>query len=259
MKKTLVLLLLILIGFDGFGQNNIPKTEVGFNVGFWESKYNGGDENLFKQAGEFTNYPFTLLKPNETSRPAKDDFSFSLPSFRFFVRRNYEDFYLSTGISFIQDNIGYRVPARAKNPDVLYHYARVRTNSIEIPVYIGHRLDFFNYLRVFGGLVPTFSINSAPSLASIFESGFSETENRNGTQAIQEIQDKLVDSFRPFYLSGSVGIGFDYKIISIEAQLDRTLISLSENGTSIGNDEVVLDERRTREILWIGLKIPLNK
>lgn len=258
MKKLILIILITLMGFSGFAQNKVPKIEVGFQLGFWESKYNGGDKNVFHRAGEFSTYPFTLLKPNETSRPPEDNFSFSLPSFKIFVRKNYEHLYLSSGINYIQDDIGYRMPARVSSPDVLYHYLRIRTNSFEVPLLIGHRFEFFNYLRVFGGLVPTFSVSSNPSIASVYESGFSETENADATLVIQEFQNALIDSYKPFYLNGSVGIGFDYKIFSIEAQLDRTLTSLSKNDIAVGNNEVVLDERRTRKTLWIGLKIPLN-
>ncbi|MDE0559822.1 outer membrane beta-barrel protein, partial [Algoriphagus sp. NF] len=190
-----------------------------------------------------------------------DDYRFTMPSFKVFIRRNFEGFYLSSGLNFLQDDIGYQMPANLPSPDVLGHYMRVRTNAVEIPLIIGHRLEFFEYLRLFAGVSPTFSFNSNPSISSVYESNFSEQENRDATQAIQEFQSALIDSFSPFYINGTVGVGFDYKIISIEFQLDRTLTSLSKNErATIGQTGgVVFDERRTRKTLQVGLKIPLKK
>jgi hypothetical protein len=266
MKILKLLLPLALISFSAFGQGTYPKYEVGFFIGFWESTYNSNgsrhSEGFFAFDGglSLSEYPYSLLETGEAFRSQKDDYSFTMPSFKVFIRRNFEGFYLSSGLNFLQDDIGYQMPANLPNPNVLGHYMRVRTNAVEIPLIIGHRLEFFEYLRVFAGVSPTFSFNSNPSISSVYESNFSEQENRDATQAIQEFQSALIDSFSPFYINGTVGVGFDYKIVSIEFQLDRTLTSLSKNERAIiGQTAIVFDERRTRKTLQVGLKIPLKK
>lgn len=266
MKTLKLSILLVVISFTTYGQDTYPKYEVGFFIGFWESTLNSNgsshSESFFSFAGgeSFFEYPYSLLNAGEAFRSQKDDYSFTMPSFKVFIRRNFEGFYLSSGLNFVQDDIAYKMPARLPNPNVFGHFMRVRSNAVEIPLIIGHRLEFFKYLRVFAGLSPTLAINSNPRISSVFEMGFSAQENRDATQVIQEFQSALIDSFRPFYFNGTVGVGFDYKIVSIEFQLDRTLTSLSKNERPIiDQSPIIFDERRTRKTLQVGLKIPLNK
>jgi hypothetical protein len=265
MKILKLSLLLVLISFSALGQGIYPRYELGFSIGFWESTYNANGSNserfFANDGGEgFFDYPYSLLETDEAFRSIKDDYSFTMPSFSLYIRKNFADFYLSSGLTFVQDDIGYQMPVNLPSPNSLGYYMRVRTNAVEIPLRIGHRLEFFRYLRLFAGVSPTFSFNSNPSLSRIDEMGFSEQENQDATRAIQEFQSALIDSFRPLFFNGTVGVGFDYKIVSIEFQLDRTLTSLSKNErTIIGQSAIVFDERRTRKTLQVGLKIPLNK
>lgn len=114
-------------------------------------------------------------------------------------------------------------------------------------------------MRFYAGIIPTFSFRSAYNDdPNIILRNIEPQTSADLKSALLEFQQGLIESYRPFFFSGSAGIGFDYKFISLDLQIDRTLSMSNSDDVSINNAEIRLDERKTRRMIWIGFKIPLN-
>ena len=263
MKKTFLLLAYLLSVGSVYAQ--LPKYEIGFQGALWKSIWNGsGSEpgstdflRSFNPVG-FQKYPFNLFDFEGAWRRAEYDHSHTMPMLRFFVRKNFKEFYLASGINFTREDISFRMPYNPPFDYSTHHLLGVSTANIEVPLYIGHRLEFFEYLRVYAGVIPTYSIKS--KYRDRFGTNLDVADNAMQAEinrTLLEIQQGLMDSYRSFFISGSAGIGFDYKFISLDLQIDRSL-SMSRNSASINGSEFRMNERKTRKMLWIGFRIPIN-
>lgn len=264
MKK--ISLIIIFLSFVQLGFTQIPKYEIGFQAALWNATHNlngGGIGSgfYFKEFSsvDFSNYPFNYFDVGESSRRVKYDNFHTMPMLRVFARRNFDNFYLSSGINFTREDVSFRMPYNYPNAFLESQVIGVSTSNFEVPLYVGYRLGFFEYIRFYAGIIPTFSFRSAYNddpyvrLRNIEPQTSEDLKN-----ALLEFQQGLIDSYRPFFFSGSAGIGFDYKFISLDLQIDRSLSMSRSDGVSINNAEIRLDERKTRRMLWIGFKIPLN-
>lgn len=263
MKKISLLISCFLIVSSVSAQ--IPTYEIGFQGALWNSIWNGsgsepGSTDFIRSINSngFQNYPFNLFDFEGASRRAEYDYSHTMPMLRFFARRNFQEFYLASGINFTREDISFRMPYNTSSANSSVHLLGVSTANIEVPLYIGHRLEFFEYLRVYAGIIPTYSIKSKyresfGSHLNVPDREIQEDINRT----LLEIQQGLIDSYRSFFFSGSAGIGFDYRFITLDLQIDRSL-SMSRNSTTINGSAFRMNERKTRKMLWIGFNIPLN-
>lgn len=263
MKITFLLSVYLLLGGSVYAQ--IPKYEIGFQGALWNSIWNGsgsepGSEDFLRSFNPvgFQEYPFNLFDFEGAWRRAEYDHNHTMPMLRLFVRKNFQEFYLASGINFTREDISFGMPYNPPFDYALNHFPGVSTANIEVPLYIGHRLEFFEYLRVYAGVIPTYSIKS--KYRDRFGTHLDVADNAMQAEinrTLLEIQQGLMDSYRSFFISGSAGIGFDYRFISLDLQIDRSL-SMSRNSASINGSEFRMNERKTRKMLWIGFNIPLN-
>lgn len=264
MKKKYLLITCFLLASTAFAQ--IPKYEIGFQGAFWNSIWNAngrdpGSVEFLRNAGtfDFQNYPFNFLDMLGSERVAEYDQQLGMIMLRAFGRKNYTNFYLQTGFNYTQEPLMFFIPFSVGPNHFDYSTLEVQFTNFEIPLYIGHRLEFLENIRVYAGIVPTFAstIGNSPTLSRIDVPGINPTLKRDLENTFGEIKQDLIDSYRRFYLNGSAGIGLDYKLLSIDFQIDRSL-SMSRNSTPINNVDVTMDERKTRRMLWIGFRIPIN-
>jgi hypothetical protein len=263
MKKTSLLISCILLSSSVFAQTS--KFEIGFQGALWNSIWNGsgsepGSKDFIRSINSsgFQNYPFNLFDFESTSRRAEYDHNHTMPMLRFFARRNFQQFYFGSGINFTREDISFRMPYNAPFDNLSGHLLGVSTANIEVPLYIGHRLDFFEYIRVYAGIIPTYSIKSKyQENFGTHLNGADREMHEDINRTLLEIQQGFIDSYRSLFFSGSAGVGFDYRFITLDLQIDRSL-SMSRNSATINGSEFRMNERKTRKMLWIGFKIPLN-
>lgn len=263
MKKISLLISCILLASGVSAQT--PKFEIGFQGALWNSIWNGsgsepGSTDFIRSINStgFQNYPFNLFDFEGASRRAEYDHNHTMPMLRIFARRNFQEFYLASGVNFTREDISFGMPYNPPFESSHIHYPGVSTANIEVPLYIGHRLDFFEYLRVYAGVIPTYSIKSNyRDRFGTHLNGADREMQEDINRTLLDIQQGLIDSYRSFFFSGSAGIGFDYRFITLDLQIDRSL-SMSRNSATINGSEFRMNERKTRKMLWIGFKIPLN-
>lgn len=264
MKITGLILIFLSLTHSGFSQ--IPKYEIGFQAALWNASHNLNGERVGSgaylkefSAADFSSYPFNYFNVGESSRRVRYDNFHTMPMLRVFVRRNFDNFYLSSGVNFTREDISFRMPYNYPNSSFGSQVIGVSTSNFEVPLYVGYRLGFFEYMRFYAGIIPTFSFRSAYNDdPNISLRNIEPQTSVDLKSALLEFQQGLIESYRPFFFSGSAGIGFDYKFISLDLQIDRSLSMSKSDGVSINNAEIRLDERKTRRMLWIGFKIPLN-
>ena len=264
MKRLSLFLSSIVLVINAFGQT--PKYEIGFQGALWNSVWNAngkepGSLEFLRNAGtlDFQNYPYNFLDMLGSERVAEYDQHLGMIMLRAFGRKNYTNFYLQTGFNYTQEPLDFFIPFSIGPDHFDYSKLDAQFTNFEIPLYIGHRLEFLENIRVYAGVVPTFAstVGNSPTLPRVDVPGISPILKRDLENTFGEIRQNLIDSYKRFYLNGSVGIGLDYKLLSIDFQIDRSL-SMSRNSTPINNVDVTMDERKTRRMLWIGFRIPIN-
>lgn len=264
MKKISLLISCFLLASTAFAQ--IPKYEIGFQGALWNSIWNAngrgpGSVEFLRNAGtlDFQNYPFNFLDMLGSERVAEYDQQLGMIMLRAFGRKNFTNFYLQTGLNYTQEPLVFLIPFSINPNHFDYSRFDIQFTNFEIPLYIGHRLEFLENIRVYAGVVPTFAstIGNSPSLPRIDAPSIDPILKRDLENTLGELRQNLTDSYKRFYLNGSAGIGLDYKLLSIDFQIDRSL-SMSRSSTPINNVDVGMDERKTRRMLWIGFRIPIN-
>jgi hypothetical protein len=257
MKKIYSLLLLFL-AFQVNAQES--KYEFGFQTGFWKTMHNSsgrthGDNSFFFIPTSYSGEHLRTIDFGNSKSNPKDDFTFNTVMFSGFVRKNYENFYLSSGLNFQQFRLSHDIKLAPMVKSENNWKINQLFNNFEIPLHIGHRLEFFKYIRVYAGVIGTFS-HVKSSIRETFIQNLDKNLLNELNEDFQILNNAMEDSFRPFFLAGSAGIGFDYKFVSIDYQIDRSL-SLSKS-VPIRQGELYSDLARTRKILWVGVKFPLN-
>ena len=264
MKKSFLLFVYSLLVGSVYAQ--IPKYEIGFQGAVWNSIYNAngrepGSEEFLREFSsfDFKKYPFNFLNMLNSARIAEYDQQYSMIMLRGFGRKNYTNFYLQSGFNYTQEPLDFIIPYNISSNDFGNSVLNVRFTNFEIPLYIGHRLEFLENIRIYAGLVSTFvsTVGNSPVLPRLNNLNIDPTLKRDLETTLGELRQEITNSYKKFYLNGSAGIGLDYKIISLDLQIDRSL-SMSRSSTFINNVDVKMNERKTRKMLWIGFKIPIN-
>lgn len=264
MKKISLIISYFLLVSTSFAQ--IPKYEIGFQGAFWNSIWNAngneaGSMEFLRKAGtfDFQNYPFNFIDMMGAMRIAEYDQQFGMIMLRAFGRKNFTNFYLQTGLNYTQEPLLFSIPLNVRENYSSWSRLDFRITNFEMPLYIGHRLEFLENIRVYAGVVPTFAstIGNSPVNPRVNAPNIDPTLKKDLENTLGELRQDLMNSYRRFYLNGSAGIGLDYKLLSIDFQIDRSL-SMSRNSTPINNVDVGMDERKTRRMLWIGFRIPIN-
>lgn len=256
--KKLYSLLLLFLAFQANAQQS--KYEFGFQTGFWNSLHNSngsnhGDNSLFFYPTSFGGEHLRTIDFGNSRSNPKEDFTYNTVMFSGFIRKNYEDFYLSSGLNFQQFRLSHNIKLAPMVNSPNDWRMNQLFNNFEIPIHIGYRLKFFKYIRVYAGVIGTFS-HVKSSIRRTFIQNLDQNLLSELNEDFEILNNAMEDSFRPFFLGGSAGIGFDYKFVSIDYQIDRS-ISMSKS-VPIRQGELYSDLARTRKILWVGVKFPLK-
>lgn len=76
---------------------------------------------------------------------------------------------------------------------------------------------------------------------------------------MKELGSVFINNYKDFYVSALAGLGIDYRFVTVDFQLERSVSSLTASKLEFNSNPGRFDLRKTRKIIWIGFRIPLNR
>ncbi len=258
--KNIILSIILFSPLIAFGQN----MEIGIQGSLWWTKVNqnglvaGQNGTLaISQENGIYQYPYNHIGVSNFRMDTGSDFVLDNPGIRIFVRKHFGNYYLGLGIQYNVESFGLNMPYQSTDGNENEQLYSTRSRLIELPVTFGHRFEFAPFLRVFWGIQVSRAFTTSANRVYFYSSNPMDFEIYE--MPMKELGSVFINNYKDFYVSALAGLGIDYRFVTVDFQLERSVSSLTASKLEFNSNPGRFDLRKTRKIIWIGFRIPLNR